>query len=444
MTQFDENHDSMDSFIHRFEIYASAQGWDSKQWAVFLSALLKGKALDVYSRLPVEDANDYDTLKEALLKRFNLTEEGFKRKFKAAKSEENEAPAQFIARLQSYFMKWIELSGTTKTFKGLCDLMIRDQYIDTCPEDLALFLRERAESDLTCVAKLAEQFTEAHKNVASSRPVEDTRNRQDNRPTKVAAMGNGDNRNTPRKFDDRKCFRCGGRSHIAKNCRTLLPTQVASMQFQGQNRGRGSYNNTKENFYTGPPPAHNTPIMTSPSHFNGYDRDGSETRVKQIDSKVIGETCKAHGLTRCSQCLNIPHECRTTLTAGNMHTSCGCVLPVVVDATCRIDGENRENMPVTMGRIGDQQVEVLRDTGCSTVIVKQSLVRSHQLTGERKHCVLNDGTIREVPVAEIDIDTPYYQGRVTAICMLNPIFDLVIGNIPGVRNTQNKRKKGAT
>lgn len=185
--------------------------------------------------------------------------------------------------------------------------------------------------------------------------------------------------------------------------------------------------------------------MTSHSQF----RDDSETQVKQIDNKVvIGETCKAHGLTRCSQCLNIPnatpHECRTTLTAGNMHTSCGCVVPVVVDATCRIDGENAENMPVSVGRIGDHQVEVLRDTGCSTVIVKRSLVSSHQLTGARRTCVLIDGTVRETPVAEIDIDTPYYKGRVTAVCMINPIFDLVIGNIPGVKNTQEKRRKGVT
>jgi len=45
---------------------------------------LKGKALEVYSRLPVKDAQDYEILKDALLKRFNLTEEGFKHKFKSA------------------------------------------------------------------------------------------------------------------------------------------------------------------------------------------------------------------------------------------------------------------------------------------------------------------------------------------------------------------------
>jgi len=41
-----------------------SQGWSKGQWAVYLSALLKGKALEVYCRLPVKDAQ---VLKDALL-----------------------------------------------------------------------------------------------------------------------------------------------------------------------------------------------------------------------------------------------------------------------------------------------------------------------------------------------------------------------------------------
>ena len=43
-----------------------------------ISALLRGTALEVYYRLSPEDSNDYRILKEALLKRFMLTEAGFR------------------------------------------------------------------------------------------------------------------------------------------------------------------------------------------------------------------------------------------------------------------------------------------------------------------------------------------------------------------------------
>jgi len=46
MPCFDERSDAMDSFLHRFEVYADSQRWSKEQWAVYLSALLKGKALE--------------------------------------------------------------------------------------------------------------------------------------------------------------------------------------------------------------------------------------------------------------------------------------------------------------------------------------------------------------------------------------------------------------
>ena len=64
---------------------------------------------------------------------------------------------------------------------------------------------------------------------------------------------------------------------------------------------------------------------------------------------------------------------------------------------------------------------VPRDTGCSTVVVKRSLVSDDQLTGAEQTCVLIDNTVRRTPVAEIEIETPYYTGKVTAVCMRNPL-----------------------
>ena len=42
--------------------------------------------------------------------------------------------------------------------------------------------------------------------------------------------------------------------------------------------------------------------------------------------------------------------------------------------------------------------------------------------------------MKEAPIDEIKVDTPYYTGVTQAICLRNPLFDLVIGNIPGARN----------
>ena len=52
---FDESKDKMDSYLSRSEKYATANEWKKSVWAAYLSALLKGRALDVYDRLSVDD-----------------------------------------------------------------------------------------------------------------------------------------------------------------------------------------------------------------------------------------------------------------------------------------------------------------------------------------------------------------------------------------------------
>jgi len=69
MPYFDEERDFMDSYLGRFERFAETQKWKREHWAMYLSALLTGRALDVYSRMPPEQAGDHDRLKDALLKR---------------------------------------------------------------------------------------------------------------------------------------------------------------------------------------------------------------------------------------------------------------------------------------------------------------------------------------------------------------------------------------
>lgn len=85
---FEETNDCIDSYLQRFERFAFNAKWEESTWAINLSALLKGKALDVYSRLPAGEALNYRCLKQALLKRFQLTEEGFPSKFRNSKPEQ--------------------------------------------------------------------------------------------------------------------------------------------------------------------------------------------------------------------------------------------------------------------------------------------------------------------------------------------------------------------
>ena len=115
---------------------------------------------------------------------------------------------------------------------------------------------------------------------------------------------------------------------------------------------------------------------------------------------------------------------------GLVELACGHKLPVL-SAAC--SSEDVRKMPVTSGMIGDHRVSVLRDSGCGGVAVRKDYVAEDQLTGKTMPCLLIDGTVRKFPVARIFVDTPYFTGEVEAMYMSNPVYPLIIGNIPGAR-----------
>ena len=78
-------------------------------------------------------------------------------------------------------------------------------------------------------------------------------------------------------------------------------------------------------------------------------------------------------------------------------------------------------MPVVKGRVGEENVDILRDTGCSGIVVKKDLVAEDQFTGHFNVMLLIDNTTRKVPIVIIYVDTPYLKGHVEAQCLSDPI-----------------------
>ncbi|KAK3888653.1 hypothetical protein Pcinc_007378 [Petrolisthes cinctipes] len=98
------------------------------------------------------------------------------------------------------------------------------------------------------------------------------------------------------------------------------------------------------------------------------------------------------------------------------------------------------NMPIDNGLLCGFDVKVLRDTGCSTVIARKSLVPAKCFTGQERMVKLANGQLQKYPVAEIEVESPYFNGKTTAVCMPNPSYDLMTGNIPGSTSLCHDKK----
>ena len=403
---FNEGKDEMDSYLLRFERYATAQKWEPDTWATGLSALLQGKALDVYALMPKEDALNYDKLKVALLKRYELTEEGFKRKYKKCRPENGETFQQFTTRMKSYFTRWIDMASIEKSYEGLQDLILREQLTFICNRDLELFLREREPKSLEQASKLADQYKEAryvdivsltYKNKERSRSRSNSESRSRSPITRSPNQGN---QGYPRV----RCYNCGG-PHVRRFCPQL---KQGIMKAGAVDYRRSRSPTRKVTFQTQEPEVPKEETA----------KDGNQN----TEPKVCGACLILTDAVNYSQA--------TTNEREMVKTSVGS--PIKVSSVSSLS-----EMSTVQGFVGEKPVEVLRDTGCSGVIVSKDLVPESAYTGRSQTMVMVDYSSRVVPEVKVSIDTPYYKGEVLALCVEKPLVGLIIGNIPGARERNN-------
>ena len=137
----------------------------------------------------------------------------------------------------------------------------------------------------------------------------------------------------------------------------------------------------------------------------------------------------------CGACLILTDvvNSQATTNEGDM-VKTSVVSPIKVSSASSLSA-----MSTVKGFVGEKPVEVLRDTGCSGVIMSycKDLVPESAYTGRSQTMVMVDYSSRVVPEVKVSIDTPYYKGEVLALCVEKPLVGLIIGNIPGARERNN-------
>ncbi|KAJ8051004.1 hypothetical protein HOLleu_04408 [Holothuria leucospilota] len=150
----------------------------------------------------------------------------------------------------------------------------------------------------------------------------------------------------------------------------------------------------------------------------------------QIESVETNETKQEEPQHTVNACLGIcANECGiVSQNTNDVNLLCEHEIPLISVAATESD-----KMILSRGFIEDREVSVLRDSRCSTVRIRRSVVGDEQLTGNVRKCVLNY-TVRDVPEATVCVCVCVCVGAPAALCMNNPLYDLALGNVQGVRN----------
>ena len=72
----------VDKYFLNFEKVAENLKWPKEHWTLLLQSVITGKAREICTQLTVEQSSSYDTVKESILKAYELVPEAYRQKFR--------------------------------------------------------------------------------------------------------------------------------------------------------------------------------------------------------------------------------------------------------------------------------------------------------------------------------------------------------------------------
>lgn len=126
-----------------------------------LSQSIRGKARTSFSRMSTEDIKDYEAIKQAILRGYDLTAEALRKKFRVAKRESGETHREWLVRLSSGLDKWLNAENV-KTVDELKELMVKEHFITNVSPELQGKLKELDFKTAKEIAEFGDRYGNAH------------------------------------------------------------------------------------------------------------------------------------------------------------------------------------------------------------------------------------------------------------------------------------------
>ena len=99
--------DDIEAFMTTFQRSMEAHETECGKWSLLLGPQLTGKAQQAYAAIRSKQSKDFTKLKDAMFKRYDINEEMYCQRFRAAKAKEGESPIEIVTRLMNIRI-WLE------------------------------------------------------------------------------------------------------------------------------------------------------------------------------------------------------------------------------------------------------------------------------------------------------------------------------------------------
>ena len=131
LAPFDER--DVELYLTTFEKIAIAEKWPKAQWCSIIQSHLTGKALKAFSKLEVNDLNNYIMLKENILAEYELNAEVYRKRFRNSYKRTADSYTDFAQFVILNFERWIASLGANADFNMLKQVILKEQFFNQVP-----------------------------------------------------------------------------------------------------------------------------------------------------------------------------------------------------------------------------------------------------------------------------------------------------------------------
>ena len=131
----------------------------------------------------------------------------------------------------------MDLAKVDETYVGICDLFLREQFMNSVHKNLQVFLKEHKVKSVREMAELAEQYHEAHGSFCEMNA----------HKSKVDSLSNSYNQAVPKEPDHKTntekesfCYFCHSSDHFVRNCPKKMNSRPKTAGLVDRGRGRGN------------------------------------------------------------------------------------------------------------------------------------------------------------------------------------------------------------
>lgn len=215
----------VDSYFAAFERIAISLNWPEEVWSLLLQCRLVGKAMEVFSTLPLEESMQYETVKTAILRAYELVPEAYRQKFRGHRKSSSQTFVEFAREKGVLFDKWC-VSSQASDFVSLRELVLLEDFKKCLPERIVLYLNEQKVTKLSIAAVLADEFALTHKNVFGFV-------RSEKNGSAVVSLPTVTTKNKVEQSRERReCFYCHKTGHVIADCMILKRKNNSTAKMQ--------------------------------------------------------------------------------------------------------------------------------------------------------------------------------------------------------------------